>query len=237
MMAEANRFKLQALVTAEERLAVCNATELLARGLTMVAKVPWTLEYAFPSAIARLDQSPGSSIVITSLIEEVERIDDEAWPDSEARLRLKYQTLCNDPGRSVYICTLLRHVPSDLSSAPARMTRIRRLNLLALNLSRELGVLVADVDRDLADIGARNLQTDYRLQGPYAAQAAGKSLAMTMLLVGLDDLVPFEMQEAARHLVKTFKPPQLPVSKHKPDIIGNFGYRVTAGGFSQIVMK
>jgi hypothetical protein len=235
-MAEFNRFKVQALVTPDERAAVCNAVELLARGLTLADKVPGTLEYAFPAAPAGLDQSPGPSIVVTSLIGEVGRVE-EPWPDCEARLRLRYQELTAQPERAVYICTLLRYAQPDLPSASARLTRIRRLNLLALNLSREMGVLVADIDRDLADIGARNLQTDYRLQGPYASQAAGKSLAMTMLLVGLDDLVPFELQEAARRLVKTFLPPQVPVSRHKPDIIGNFGYRVTAGGLSQIVMK
>jgi hypothetical protein len=226
-------FEIHAVVTSEaERRAVRHATELLARSLSLASKTLWTLRFTF----AGPGPAAGPSIIITSLLHEA-ALTDEPWSACEARLRLLYQELCGDPARSVYICTLLRHIDPALAGREEILRRIRRLNLLAMNLSRELGLMVVDIDRDLAHAGARNLQTDYRLQGKYAALFAGKSMAMTMLLAGLDDFVPFETQEAARRIVKAFKPPQAAAATHRPNLIGSYGTRTDAGGRRQIVMK
>jgi hypothetical protein len=235
-MTDAPGFEIQAVVTAAERMAIRHAAELLARSLTIASKTVWTLSFKFAETINDLEPSPGPSIVVTSLLDEAGRTD-EPWSACETRLRRIYTALCGDPARSVYICTALRHVDPELPAHRDILVRIRRLNLLAMTLSNELGLLVADIDRDLAHAGARTLQTDYRLQGPYAAQFAAKSLAMTMLLIGLDDFAPFETQEAARRVVKAFNPPQPDMGRHRPDRIGSHGYRTDAGGRRQIVMK
>jgi len=235
-MADAPGFEIHAVVTPPERRAVRAAAELLARSLSLASKTAWTLCYKFAETTADLKPATGPSIVITSLLDEAGRID-EPWRECGAKLRLMYQDLCADPSRSVYICTALRHVDPQLPAHGKILVRIRRLNLLAMTLSNELGLLIADIDRDLAHEGAKNLQTDFRLQGNYAALFAGKSLAMTMLLAGLDDFVPFETQEAARRIVKAFKPPRPAARRHKPDRIGSYGTRSDAGGRRQIVMK
>jgi len=229
-------FEIHAVVSAAERLAVRHATELLARSLSMASKTAWALSYKFAATIDELELAPGPSIVITSLLHEAGRTD-EPWSACETRLRLMYTALCGDSARSVYVCTALRHVDAAHPARRDTLVRIRRLNLLAMTLSNEMGLLVADIDRDLAHAGAGTLRTDYRLQGPYAAQFAGKSLAMTMLLAGLDDFAPFETQEAARRIVKAFNPPQPAAGRHRPDRIGSHGYRTDAGGRRQIVMK
>jgi hypothetical protein len=76
--------------------------------------------------------------------------------------------------------------------------RIARLNLLAAEISRETGCNVIDIDRVLADIGARALQTDYRLAGRYAAEAVAATIALTLLSLGLDEYATYETQETAR---------------------------------------
>lgn len=208
-MTSPSRIPIQALVTAGERPALARAAELLSGSLTQAGDGLWTVDCTFPDSADAIRSAPGPSVVVTSLMAEVDLFD-EPWPAAEARLRAQYEALCADDRRTVFVCTLLRHVSRELpfDEAQKRRIRIRRLNFLAVELSREIGLLVADVDRDLADIGALALQTDYRLQGPYASAAAGKSMAMALLLVGLDAFAPFEIQDAARERLKAYRPPQ-----------------------------
>jgi hypothetical protein len=229
---EAHSIKLQALVTAEEQRIVDRAARMVAGCLTAVSEAPWTIEYAYPRGIGELDLS-APSLIITSFLQEAERIHED-WAASEARLRQFYRDLCLDAERSVYVCTVLRHVAPAAPRREERLVRIRRLNLLAAVLSYELGVLVADLDRDLADIGARNLQTDYRLQGPYATASAAKSLALTMLLAGLDYAVPFETQEKARAVLKAV---ETPLAVRRRYAIGAPVKRVRDGNVVQAVIR
>ena len=78
------------------------------------------------------------------------------------------------------------------------LERIRRLNRLAAELSRETGAYVADIDRAFAHIGARTLRSDYRLQGRLAAEVGGHAIAWTLLSGPLDDWIEPEIQQAAR---------------------------------------
>ena len=97
---------------------------------------------------------------------------------------------------TIFLCTLLRFV-ADRAERPRLMPRIRRLNLLAVELSHDLGLAVIDVDRVLALFGAGPLQTDYRLGGPGAVEVAAHVIVAALLAGGLDDLVPFDRQERA----------------------------------------
>lgn len=227
---------IQALVGEGERPIVTKAVELLQSGLNEVGKRPWTTSLTFPDAVGALDGVHDAAVVVVSLLDELDRLD-EPWIDVEARLRSKFGKLCESPRWSVFACTVLRHVVGDEHGAdPAELkVRIRRLNLLVAELSRELGLFVVDIDRDLADVGARALDTDCRLQGPYAALVAGKSMAMALLLVGLDEFVPFEIQEAAREVVRAVPVETAREAVFKPRMIGRPVVFVRTGKRRQVV--
>src|SRR5205814_8125220 len=99
---------------------------------------------------------------------------------------------------AVFVCTVFRNIPADAVDAQSRLIRIRRLNLLAAELSRETGLFVIDLDRRLAEIGAVKVQTDYRLDGPSATNIVAKEIALAVVSAGLDAFVPFEVQDAAK---------------------------------------
>jgi hypothetical protein len=145
-----------------------------------------------------VNRSGNPTIVITSMLNEVEDIGGP-WPEVEERLRRRHLALAEDDRLIVYLLTVFRHVPAenDIARAKDRRRRIRKLNLLAAELSRETGLFVIDIDRVLADIGARALATDYRLSGPFAADAVSKTIATTLLTTGFDAFAAFEVQEAA----------------------------------------
>ena len=84
--------------------------------------------------------------------------------------------------------------------------RIRRLNLLAAEMSREIGLFVIDLDRVFADAGARRFQTDYRLMGNATAEMAGHFMALTLIANGVDAVAPFEVQDAAREFLVSGRP-------------------------------
>ncbi len=232
-MTRVRRLRLEALVTQGERGAVQRCAAILAHALSAADGAEWTLEYAYPATTAEMAQGPVA--VVTSLLGEAARFE-ETWEGCAARLWGMYRGLCGDPARPVYVFTVLRHVPAEVAQRAEILVRIRRLNLLAAMLSHELGVLVVDIDRDLADLGARALGADYRLGVPAAARAAAKSLAMTMLLAGLDETVPFELQEAARALIKPMQVLPAASAHHRRGLIGAFGRRVRAGRVSQVAM-
>jgi hypothetical protein len=230
----ARRLRLEALVTQAERGAVHRGAALLAHGLSAADQAAWAVEYAYPDMIA--DIAAGPAAVVTSLLGEVARFE-EPWSAREALLWETYRRLCGDQARPVYVFTVLRHVPASVPQRMDILVRIRRLNLLAALLSHELGLLVVDIDRDLADIGARALATDYRLGGQAAARAAAKSLAMTMLLAGLDEAVPFPLQEAARKLIKPVPAAPAASAHRRRGFLGRVGRRVRAGRVIQVAIS
>ncbi len=102
----------------------------------------------------------------------------------------------------VFLCTIFRHVPRSAALPEAerwaRQERIRRLNLLAAELSQATGVGVIDLDRAFAHIGGGLLQTDFRLGGGIAARVGGDVIAGALLAEGLDDVVPVEVLQQAQ---------------------------------------
>jgi len=228
--------RIQALVTGPDRSVVAKAAALIRDSLTQASNRSWTIDLGFASSTSVLETSNGPTVLIVSLLEELDRLD-EPWTAVEARLWSKFRDLCDAAGGSVFVCTVLRHVhdDGDESVAAARRVRIRRLNLLTAEMSREMGLLVVDIDRDLADVGARALETDYRLGGAYAAAAAAKSMAMSLLLVGLDDFVSIETQDAARRLVGAMPVETRSQSSFKPRMIGRPVVSVNTGKRRQLV--
>jgi hypothetical protein len=156
-----------------------------------------------PEALA---QSPLGAVRLISLVPELLRLDG-IWSEQETRLRstLEALTAAGDP---VFIFTVLRHAGHDDDSdlLYRRRVRIRRLNLLAAEVSRQTGAFVVDIDRVIADIGGRNLEADYRLDSPAAAAIAGCAIALCIVANGLDAFVSFEMQEKAREVISGSMP-------------------------------
>src|SRR5207302_7755388 len=75
----------------------------------------------------------------------------------------------------VFLCNIFRRVPEIAhcyyGTRESLQERIQRFNVLAAEVSQDTGAYVIDLDRALADIGGRVLQTDYRLGNAAAATA------------------------------------------------------------------
>jgi hypothetical protein len=227
---------LQALVTPGEQPCISKAAALLADSLNAVGgDAAWSVEARFVDSPDQFDISD-ESIVVVSLLPEVDR--DEEWAVTAQRLRDDFTKLVEAGALNLFVCTVLRHAggaDEPLSAVRARRTRIRRLNMLAIELSHELGLFVVDIDRDIAALGARSLETDYRLLGSYAPEAAGKALALSLLLVGLDAVVPVEVQTAARDQLALRPVPQVGVAGPRVRMSGGKAVAVKAGRRTQVI--
>jgi hypothetical protein len=202
-----SHISIEAFVSESERAAVQLAADKIARALSQAAATPWTCDCVFsPGKESPPGQDGDGTIIVHSFLPEL-AAKDEPWPQTAERLRAAY-TVLSQHGSPVFICTILRHVGSDEDpeTAEALRIRIRRLNLLAAEISHETGVYVIDLDRDLADIGARRLQTDYRLAGNAAADMAGHFIALTLMRNGFDAAVSYEIQDAATAILISGRP-------------------------------
>ena len=217
-MTGTSQISIAALVSKSERAAVQLAADHIARALSQAAGVPWTCDCNFSPDMETLRQDSDTAIIVTSFLPELTKLG-ELWPQAEQRLRTAYATLC-ERGTPVFICTILRHIDcdEDLEAAAALRIRIRRLNLLAAEISRETGAYVIDLDRVLADIGARRIQTDYRLAGNAAADMAGHFIALTLVDNAFDAIISFEVQDAARVILSSCRPAIAERDGAKPEI-------------------
>lgn len=138
-------------------------------------------------------------IAIASPLAELAR--PEASPQETWRRWADYLRALQDRGAAVFVCTVFRHVPRDIGPTPATrealVARIRRLNLLAIELSHKLAVNVIDIDSRLAYHGARAGAGDFRLGGPLPVLMAGRAVAQALLAHGLDGFAPPTLQEKA----------------------------------------
>jgi hypothetical protein len=217
-MTQASQISIAACVSENERAAVQLAAGHIARALNQADKVPWTCDSVFSPDLETLRPGGDAAIIITSFLTELGEIE-EPWPRTEQRLRTAYAALCKR-GTPVLICTILRHIDREKepATAAALLLRIRRLNLLAAEISREAGAYVIDLDRVLADIGARRLMTDYRLGGEAAVDLAGHFIALTLLTNACDAFVSFEVQDAARVILTSCRPVIAETDRAKPEV-------------------
>jgi hypothetical protein len=188
---------LIAAVDPRERPAMTAGAQLLAEALTAASGEGWQVRLRLVGP--RAPPNGDGEVVIASLLPEIERAG-EPIELTEARWRGRLSDF-SAWASAVAVCTVFR-VVSD-GPAPGRpgdtLERIRRLDLMAVRLSHELGVGVIDIDRSLAYLGARQLQTDYRLGGGRAvAEVAGQAVAWTLLSISLDAFVAPELQTKAK---------------------------------------
>ncbi|GBQ87149.1 hypothetical protein AA13595_2087 [Gluconacetobacter johannae DSM 13595] len=163
----------------------------------------------------RLQTATPGTIRIASLTPELDQLD-TPWSEVEARLRQNYAALC-DSGDTVLVTTIFRHIGAqrDPDRAEALLVRIRRLNLLATELSRAYGLFVVDLDRIFSDVGAVRVLTDYGLDGQAAAELAGHALALGIVDNALDAALPFEAQERVKRAITASQPAIRPA----PDLV------------------
>jgi hypothetical protein len=212
--------KIFACVSAGEQPIVEAACGHLAAALSQAAGAARACEPTFVGDLAALEAAPDDAIILTSMLAQMDRLDDP-WDVVEQEVRAAYATLC-ERGVPVMICTILRHVPmsEDRAQVEQLRVRIRRLNLLTIEISQALGAFVIDLDRILADVGALRLQTDFRLGGPAAIDLCGQSVALCLVTNALDDHAPFDQQDAAKATLLKYQPMiGLPAEIRPPDMV------------------
>lgn len=184
--------RLRAFVAPTEAGAVHDAARRLGDAVGSEASV------GIAASLGALAADAGDAIVICSMLPEIEAALAD-WPATEARLTQAYEALARRNSQALFLCTVLRHAPPELETAGRMQLRlaIRRLDMLAVRLSHATGLNVVDLDRALAQVGALTLDTDFRLSGAAAAEAAGREIARCIVTAGLDDWIAPEIQERA----------------------------------------
>jgi hypothetical protein len=205
-MSEKNHIVVAACATEGEQDILNAATRWIERAVTKASGTTWKCVCVFDETLAGMAERAPVSLCIASLIPEVDKIG-EAWPLTEKRLRASYAALAQK-GVPVFVCTVLRHLSAEIemTQADAMLLRVRRLNLLAAQLSLELGLYVVDVDRVLADGGARRFATDYRLTGGPATEVVAHFIATTVVTHGLEAVAPVEIHDTAREFLLAARP-------------------------------
>jgi hypothetical protein len=193
---------IEAVVDDTERSAVAAAADQLGEALEAATGHASPVALRFRESLTAVGPPEAPTIVIASFLPDVERLD-EPIAATEARWRDGVASLGNG-FLGVFACTVFRCVNTNSlrrrdRSFPAITERIRRLNLLAAELSHDTGVGVIDIDRVFTHVGARELDTDYRLTGPMAADVAAHAIVSVLLAMALDEVATPDVQNRARH--------------------------------------
>lgn len=132
--------------------------------------------------------------------------DHHSWEDIAQIIEQACERLA-DTGDPLLIVTVFRSVDfCNSHDADQNLLRIRRLNMLVPELSRQFGAFVIDLDRTLADIGGRNLDTDFRLGGALTSKVTGHEIARSILANGLDAHVPYNACQQALSALDAERP-------------------------------
>lgn len=166
---------------------IAAAARHLARSLAMAKGEPSPVEPVFVAPDTH--PLPDGAAVILSL-DNTDGATGDAWPDIAARWRERLGRYSAD-GRRILLCNLPRHANSGMAHA---IGDIRRLDRLAITLSRETGVEIVDIDRLFALCGAATARTD-------GAALAGHAIAAALLDGPIDPaLTPAAQDQAIRAL-------------------------------------
>ncbi|GGE11069.1 hypothetical protein GCM10011390_32650 [Aureimonas endophytica] len=202
-MSDRTVIPIAARLAEHERPILAEALSRLAAALGEASGAEPECRARFYDDLTALAEAAEGAIAVVSLQPELDRLD-APWAEEERRLRAAFEALSRNGG-PVLVCTLFRHVDPAAERARALLLRIRRLDLLVLDLSREFGLFVVDLDRALADIGASRLATDYRLGGEKALAHAGRALALGLATDALDPFVSVEWQDETVRRVAAFE--------------------------------
>ncbi len=194
--------RIEAALSDGERRALLSAIEELRYCLAAANDGDVPIEVRFHSALSAIPLDSRPALIVASLLLELTE-PEETLAAIEARLRDTFSALTKDGSSAVFLCTIFRRIDpeammGDPVAAGARMERIRRLNLLAIELSHDFDINIIDFDRSFAHIGGRSLGTDFKLQGSAAVVAAQHLIASTFFAAGLDDFCSPELQETTK---------------------------------------
>ena len=180
MRVESAPLRLLGAASAAERALLIDAGRQLVAclGAATGGEVSIELSFAPPAGAP----TPEADIVIASLLGDV--ASDEPVAEVGARWRAWLGGLVQGDPRPIVIGTLFRHV-ADPAGRRTTTERIRRLNDLAIALSRAHGVEVADIDRAFAMFGSDVVRSDYRCLGPHATLVAGHVIVSAVLATDL----------------------------------------------------
>lgn len=191
---------IDAIIDPIERPVMAAAAAQLSDSLAAASNSPWRVQ------IRLLPNFPLASVnrptaMIASLLPELARLD-EPIKLTEARWREWLASLDNERRESTFLCTIFRLASGGRRAAPGNpapriIERIRRLNRLAVDLSHDFAVGVIDIDRIFAHLGARQLQSDFRLTGAVAEEVAAYAVVSSLLAAGWGDAVPAEILSRA----------------------------------------
>ncbi|MEO8304054.1 MAG: hypothetical protein ABI724_08035 [Betaproteobacteria bacterium] len=192
---------IEAVVDDAERATLEATAEQLGECLKAATGALWPVEVRFHPTIEAIVPPNRPTIVIASLLPDVLRTD-ESLAQIEARWRKGLAALTGE-FLGVFVCTVFRCVAPTAQRRRAESTpdiaeRIRRVNLLAAELSHDSGVGVIDIDRVFTHIGARELGTDYRQTGAMAADVAAHAIVSGVIAIALDDVIPPDAQHRAK---------------------------------------
>jgi hypothetical protein len=192
MPAEVPPLQLTVAVTEGERDLIVAAANRLSLCLGDGTAPGWPIRIRFVAPDAPLPPEP-SVAILASLAIDAGRSGDPfesiaaGWRDRIAGWRAAAQP--------ILLLNLFRHV-ADANDRPARAPHLRRLNLLAIELSRQSGAGIVDIDRAFALIGGRTLGSDYRGRGAFTIEVAAQAI-VAVLLGCLDDKVAPDRVQAA----------------------------------------
>jgi hypothetical protein len=187
--------RLVALMPPGEESVARAAALQLCDCLAAATGTRWSLSLSLPQEMPPPAKLNGA-IIVDSLSRELS-VRDEPIAVTRDRWRARLAAYAAAGCKMALICTIFRHV-ADPGERGVLLERIRRLNLLAAELSRETGVGVVDIDRLFALFGARWLHSDYRLSGAIAAEVAGHAIVTALFTGGLDGWVPAEVEHRAK---------------------------------------
>ncbi len=193
--------RIEAVLSDGERRALLSASEELRHCFALGNDCVFPIEVHFHSALSAIKVDSGPALIVTSLLLELNE-PEETLAAVEARLRAAFSALKRDGISAVFLCTIFRRIDPETNiddpvAVGARIERIRRLNLLATELSHDLDINIIDFDRSFAHIGGRSLGTDFNLHGSTAVEVAKHLITSTFFAAGLDDFCSPELQEAA----------------------------------------
>ncbi len=195
---------MAAAVEGNERAVIVRACQVLASSLEEAGGGPWSVGADFFATLGEIPPREQPALLVASLSRDLAR-SDTSLAQIETAWRQELEAVTSACAQPVFLCTVFRHieVPPTLGTETSWTVRerIRRLNLMAARLSQATGVNVIDIDRSLAQIGARNLGTDWTLAGADAEQTAAYIVARTLLADCPDEIIPLETQTLAREAV------------------------------------
>ena len=188
-----------AQVSAAERAGMQTGAEFLSSSMKAVRQgITQPMKLAFVDESADPNVLPMGQVFILSMQTELAR-PAEDMDAVMARWMSRLEALKARPGL-LFLCNIFRLAdePVQPGGSSDLVARIRRLNLIAIQLSHATGVNIIDVDRVLAYFGQRVFRCDYRLDNPRAADAVGHAVASAILSSGPDDIIEPVDQEKAR---------------------------------------